>query len=176
MLSDEDQIRALVQTWQSASKAGDIDTLLGLMTDDVVFLVPGRPPMHKAEFATLSQVPAGSPRPKFESTSEIQGNFPYCCFCSAFPRPSPLCSSGSSSEPVAPCPKASWRLLPSAKRERLAVDSSRRLTVRLNSNVRPRTWNDGACYGILRHSRWLRHRATAGELIRYAARSNAEAG
>lgn len=72
MLSDEDQIRALVQTWQSASKAGDIDTLLGLMTDDVVFLVPGRPPMHKAEFATLSQVPAGSPRPKFESTSEIQ--------------------------------------------------------------------------------------------------------
>ena len=72
MLSDEDQIRALVQTWQSATKEGDTDTVLGLMTDDVVFLVPGRPPMHKAEFAALSQVPAGSPRPKFESTSEIQ--------------------------------------------------------------------------------------------------------
>jgi uncharacterized protein (TIGR02246 family) len=72
MLNDEDQIRALVQAWQSATKEGDIDTVLGLMTDDVVFLVPGRPPMHKAEFAALSQVPAGSPRPKFEGTSEIQ--------------------------------------------------------------------------------------------------------
>lgn len=72
MLSDEEQIRALVQTWQSATKAGDIDTVLGLMTDDVVFLVPGRQPMRKAEFAELSRVPPGSPRPKFEGTSEIQ--------------------------------------------------------------------------------------------------------
>lgn len=72
MLSDEEQIRALVQTWQSATSAGDVDTVLGLMTDDVVFLVPGRPPMRKAEFAALSRVPAGSPRPKFEGVSEIQ--------------------------------------------------------------------------------------------------------
>lgn len=72
MLSDEDQIRALVQTWQSATKAGDVDTVLSLMTDDAVFLVSGRPPMHKAEFAALSRVPPGSPRPKFEGTSEIQ--------------------------------------------------------------------------------------------------------
>lgn len=71
-MNDEEQIRALVQTWQSATKAGDIDTVLGLMTDDVVFLVPGRPPMDKAEFSALSRVPAGSPRPKLESTSEIQ--------------------------------------------------------------------------------------------------------
>jgi uncharacterized protein (TIGR02246 family) len=35
MLSDEEQIRALVQTWQSATKSGDIDAVLGLMTDDV---------------------------------------------------------------------------------------------------------------------------------------------
>lgn len=72
MLSDEEQIRTLVQTWQSATSAGDVDTVLGLMTDDVVFLVPGRPPMRKAEFAALSRVPAGSPRPKFEGMSEIQ--------------------------------------------------------------------------------------------------------
>jgi uncharacterized protein (TIGR02246 family) len=72
MLRDEDQIRALVQTWQSATMAGDIDTVLSLMTDDVVFLVPGRPPMRKAEFAAASHVPAGSPRPKFEGTSEVQ--------------------------------------------------------------------------------------------------------
>ena len=72
MLSDEDQIRALVQPWHSATKAGDVDTVLGLMTDDVVFLVPGRPPMRKAEFAALSQVLPGTPRPRFEGTSEIQ--------------------------------------------------------------------------------------------------------
>ncbi len=46
MSSDEDNIRARVQTWQSATKAGDIQTALGPMTDDVVFLVPGRPPMR----------------------------------------------------------------------------------------------------------------------------------
>ena len=72
MLSDEEQIRALVQTWQSATSAGEVDTVLSLMTDDVVFLVPGRAPMRKAEFAALSRVPAGSPRPKFEGMSEIQ--------------------------------------------------------------------------------------------------------
>ena len=72
MLSDEEQIRALVHTWQSATQAGDTETVLRLMTDDVVFLVPGRTPMYKAEFAALSQVPPGSPRPKLESASEIQ--------------------------------------------------------------------------------------------------------
>lgn len=72
MLSDEEQIRTLVQTWQSATSTGDVDTVLGLMTDDVVFLVPGRPPMRKAEFAALSRLPAGSPRPKFDGRSEIQ--------------------------------------------------------------------------------------------------------
>jgi uncharacterized protein (TIGR02246 family) len=72
VLSDEEQIRTLVQTWQSATKAGDIDTVLSLMVEDVVFLVPGRSPMGKTEFAALSHVPAGGPRPKFEGTSEIQ--------------------------------------------------------------------------------------------------------
>ena len=72
MLTDEEQIRQLVATWHAATKAGDVDTVLGLMTDDAVFLVPGRPPMRKAEFAALSRVPPGSPRPKFEGTIEIQ--------------------------------------------------------------------------------------------------------
>jgi len=72
MASDEEQIRSLVQTWQAATRSGDVDTVLRLMTDDVVFLVPGRPPMRKAEFAEASHVAPGSPRPKFESTSEIQ--------------------------------------------------------------------------------------------------------
>lgn len=45
---------------------------LVIMTDDVVFLVPGREPMGKAEFSALSRVPIGAPRPKFDSNSEIQ--------------------------------------------------------------------------------------------------------
>lgn len=72
MMNDEDQIRALVQTWQSATKAGDIDTVLSLMTEDVVFLVPGREPMRKAEFEALSRTPLDGPRPQFDGKSEIK--------------------------------------------------------------------------------------------------------
>ena len=70
--ADEAAIRDVIATWMRASMAGDTETVLGLMTDDVVFLVPGRPPMHKAEFEALSKVPPGGPRPKFEGSTEIQ--------------------------------------------------------------------------------------------------------
>ena len=43
MGNDEQEIRQLVATWMAATKAGDIDTVLSLMSDDVVFLVTGRP-------------------------------------------------------------------------------------------------------------------------------------
>jgi uncharacterized protein (TIGR02246 family) len=46
MPSDEQSVRDLVALWHSATNAGDIDTVLALMTDDVVFLVAGRPPMR----------------------------------------------------------------------------------------------------------------------------------
>ena len=72
MHSDEDQIRQLVAKWHAASKAGDVDTVLGLMTEDVVFLVPGRPPMGKAEFATTSRAQAGKAMPRINGSSEIQ--------------------------------------------------------------------------------------------------------
>jgi uncharacterized protein (TIGR02246 family) len=52
MHADEDAIRQLVATWLDASRAGDTDKVLSLMTDDVVFLTPGHPPMRgKAAFA-----------------------------------------------------------------------------------------------------------------------------
>ena len=52
MPTDEDAIRQLVATWLDASRAGDTDKVLSLMTDDVVFLTPGHPPMRgKAAFA-----------------------------------------------------------------------------------------------------------------------------
>ncbi len=52
MHKDEQAIRQLVATWLDASRAGDTDKVLSLMTDDVVFLTPGHPPMRgKAAFA-----------------------------------------------------------------------------------------------------------------------------
>ncbi len=52
--TDEAAIRDLVETWMAASKAGDIATVLDLMTDDVIFMVPGREPFGKAAFAAAS--------------------------------------------------------------------------------------------------------------------------
>jgi uncharacterized protein (TIGR02246 family) len=51
---DEIAIRNVVDTWMAASKAGDIATVLSLMTDDVVFMVPGRGPFGKEAFAAAS--------------------------------------------------------------------------------------------------------------------------
>src|SRR5258707_15590833 len=49
---DEQAIRKLIETWMTATRAGDTATVLGLMADDVVFLLPGRPPMRgKSAFA-----------------------------------------------------------------------------------------------------------------------------
>jgi uncharacterized protein (TIGR02246 family) len=51
MTDDERAIRELVETWMAATRAGDLDTVLGLMADDMIFMVPGREPFGKAEFA-----------------------------------------------------------------------------------------------------------------------------
>jgi uncharacterized protein (TIGR02246 family) len=50
----ETAIRTLVETWMAAAKAGDIATVLDLMTDDVIFMVPGREPFGKEAFAAAS--------------------------------------------------------------------------------------------------------------------------
>ena len=70
--SDEQQIRELVATWMSATKAGDTATVLTLMTDDVVFLVAGQPPFGKEKFAATMNGPPGAPRPQVDGHSEIQ--------------------------------------------------------------------------------------------------------
>ena len=44
MTSDEQAIRDLVALWHSATASGDVDTVLSLVAEDVVFLVAGRPP------------------------------------------------------------------------------------------------------------------------------------
>jgi len=73
MQSDEREIRQLVATWITATKAGDIETVLSLMADDVVFLIAGQPPMiGKSAFATAARAQSGQGAPQFEGTSEIQ--------------------------------------------------------------------------------------------------------
>jgi uncharacterized protein (TIGR02246 family) len=43
-MTDEDEIGRVIAPWQRATAEGDMDTILGLMADDAVFLAPGRPP------------------------------------------------------------------------------------------------------------------------------------
>ncbi len=69
MSEDERAIRDLVATWMKASQAGDLPTVLGLMADDVVFMVPGREPFGKEAFAAASQSMKGM---RMEGTSDIR--------------------------------------------------------------------------------------------------------
>jgi uncharacterized protein (TIGR02246 family) len=68
MSEDERAIREVVATWMRASKAGDVETLLDLMTDDVIFMAPGRPPFGKEAFAAASASMKGV---EFDGTSDI---------------------------------------------------------------------------------------------------------
>ena len=70
--NDDEEIRKLVSTWIRATRSGDIDTVLSLMSDDVVFLMPGQPVMRKAGFAAAAREQAGTSAPPFDGTSEIQ--------------------------------------------------------------------------------------------------------
>ena len=69
MTQDEQAIRELVATWMAASKRGDTETVLSLMADDVLFMVPGREPFGKEEFAAAAR---GMTDIRIEGTSEIQ--------------------------------------------------------------------------------------------------------
>jgi uncharacterized protein (TIGR02246 family) len=78
----EQAIRDLVALWHRATAAGDVETVLNLMAEDVVFLVTGHPPMRglssfeRALRGLLSQN-------RIESTGDIQeiavsGDLAYC--------------------------------------------------------------------------------------------------
>jgi len=67
MDKDEQEIRELVSTWMSATRAGDKEKVLSLMSDDVLFLIAGHAPMRKENFAAgAAEVPN-----QFDGTSEI---------------------------------------------------------------------------------------------------------
>ncbi|RZI83411.1 MAG: SgcJ/EcaC family oxidoreductase [Rubrivivax sp.] len=72
MDNDESQIRELIATWHAATLSKDVGAVLRLMTDDMVFLVPGRPPMDKTEFAAISRQQAAASAPTIHATSDIR--------------------------------------------------------------------------------------------------------
>ena len=82
MTNDEQAIRNIVATWQRATAAGDVETVLTLMAEDVVFLVAGHPPMRGR--SSFEQGLRGLlSRHRIESTSEVQeiqvsGDLAYC--------------------------------------------------------------------------------------------------
>jgi uncharacterized protein (TIGR02246 family) len=80
MTDDERAIRALIARWMEASAAGDRETVLGLMADDVVFLVPGREAFGKEAFAASQAAIADY---RLEATSDVRevhvtGDWAYC--------------------------------------------------------------------------------------------------
>ena len=72
---DEREIRELVKRWMDGTKAGRYDEVLELMTDDAVFLQPGRAPMiGKAAFAEALKSATNAPQgaATFDGRSEIR--------------------------------------------------------------------------------------------------------
>jgi uncharacterized protein (TIGR02246 family) len=73
MHNDEQEIRQLVAMWMSATKSGDVKAILEVMTDDVVFLVAGQPPMiGKSAFAAATQAQVSHGPTQFAGTSDIE--------------------------------------------------------------------------------------------------------
>jgi len=52
----------------SATKAGDLSTVLSLIADDAIFMVPGREPFGKKEFAAAAE---GMKRAQIRGTSDV---------------------------------------------------------------------------------------------------------
>ncbi|RQP24858.1 YybH family protein [Piscinibacter terrae] len=81
MSTDEQAIRQMIALWHSATARGDVETVLGLMDENAVFLVTGQPPMRGR--TGFGQGLRGLLKThRIESTSEIQeaevsGNLAY---------------------------------------------------------------------------------------------------
>ena len=69
MTDDERAVREMIDLWMSATKIGDLATVLSLMTDDVVFMVPGQEPFGKEAFAARSE---GMKGVEIDGRSEVQ--------------------------------------------------------------------------------------------------------
>ncbi len=81
-MNDEQAIRGVIAQWMEATRNGDIGAILPLMTEDVVFLVPGQPPMTGREnFAQGMRTMARSHRVMPDSVVEevvVSGDMACC--------------------------------------------------------------------------------------------------
>lgn len=82
MHPDEQAIRSLIESWAQATAAGDLHELMSLMTEDVIFLTPGQPPMRRDDFAAGFM--AAIEHVRIEASSEVQeievaGDWAWCC-------------------------------------------------------------------------------------------------
>jgi uncharacterized protein (TIGR02246 family) len=68
--TDAQQIRRVIEEWHERSAQGDLDAVLGLMTEDAVFLRCGGPPMTRTEFAAGFREWAS--RARIRSKSEVK--------------------------------------------------------------------------------------------------------
>ena len=69
--ADKQQIREVIERWIAASATGDLNAVLCLMADDVVFLLPGRPPMKGRDaYAAASRPMLG--KMQIEGRPEVQ--------------------------------------------------------------------------------------------------------
>ena len=68
---DQQAIREVLALWHRATAAGDVNTVLALMAEDVVFLVAGHPPM-RGRAAFEQGLRALLAQHQIESTGEIQ--------------------------------------------------------------------------------------------------------
>jgi uncharacterized protein (TIGR02246 family) len=78
----EQQIRDVISTWMSATADGDISRVLELMTEDVVFLLPGQTPMRGRD-AFAAGFRNALEHVRIEGTADIQeiriaGDQAYC--------------------------------------------------------------------------------------------------
>ena len=81
MQDDEQEIRNLIAEWSRATAAGDVERVLSLTAEDVVFLLPGRPPMRgRSSFKAMFK--EGPKDQRIQSAIEteeikIEGNIAY---------------------------------------------------------------------------------------------------
>lgn len=70
MTEDERAIRHVVATWMQASRSGDAATVLSLMTEDAIFMVPGQEPFGREVFEAAANQP-GAAQPQIDGTNDI---------------------------------------------------------------------------------------------------------
>jgi uncharacterized protein (TIGR02246 family) len=116
---DEQAIRNVIETWLRATREGDVDTVLDLMTPDVVFLVPGQEPIRGRDaFAASLRAVLGTHA--IESSSEIDeivvsGDLAYCrtrlkVTVTSKHGGTPMLRSGHTLSIMRRCEDGKWRL------------------------------------------------------------------